>query len=224
MVRQILQTKRGKWAVVLAVLAVLAMAASIAKGSTEALPGTVILIVLAAVLVLSAVKTIKNPPPVPSLEEQGIHVTQAELDAFTTHGTLPNVENCPVILAQDERAVYACRADRIETKNRKLGTTGSGGGLSIKVAKGVRLRTGSAGSKSIYGDVEMAHGGEFVCTTNRIVFVASNRAFEEKLSGISAVSVENGCLTIMTAKNSYTLRMPLADYPCNIITHCIKHL
>ena len=224
MVGQILKTKRGKWAIVLAVLAVLCAVASVADGSAEALPGVAILLVIAAVLALSAVKAIKNPPPAPSLADLGIHVTQEELDAFNTHGTLPNVENGPVILDQDEKAVYACRAERIETKNRRLETTGSGGGASFRLAKGVKVRTGSTGSKSIYGDVEMIHAGEFVVTTQRISFVANSRAFEEKLSSISAVSVDNGCLAIMTAKSSYALRMPLAEYPCNIIKHCIKAL
>lgn len=224
MVQQILKTKRGKWAVALVVLGILCAVASLSEGSAEALPGAAVLIVIAALLALTAAKAIKNQPPAPSLKDQGIHVTQEELEAFSADGTLPNVENCPVILAQDERAVYACRAERIEVKNRKLGTTGSGGGASIRVAKGVRLRTGSTGSKSVYGDVEMAHGGEFVVTTSRIVFVANSRAFEEKLAGISAVSVEDGCLAIVTAKGNYALRMPMAEYPCNIIKHCIKIL
>lgn len=224
MVGQILKTKRGKWAAVLVVLAVVCAIAGAANGSTEALPGAAILVIVGAVLALLAAKEIKNPPPAPSLEDIGIHVTQEDIDAFVEQGTLPNVESCPVILDPDEAAVYACKAERIETKNRRLGTTGSGGGASIRVAKGVNIRTGSTGSKSVYGDVEMVHGGEFVVTTKRIVFVANSRAFEEKLSGISAVSVDSGCLAIMTAKASYALRMPMAEHPCNIIRHCIKNL
>lgn len=224
MVGQVLKTKRGKWAVALAILAVIGAGSSISNGSTESLPGAAVMLVIAAALALPVIKAIKNPPPAPTLQDLGIRVTQEELDAFNARGTLPNVENGPVILEHGERAVYACAAERVETKNRKLGTTGSGGGASIRVTKGVRVRTGSAGSKSVYGDVEMVHDGEFVVTTSRIVFVANSRAFEEKLSSISAVSVDDGCLTIMTAKNSYAMRMPLAEHPCNIIKHCIKAL
>lgn len=222
MVGQILKTKRGKWAVALVVIAVLSLIGSMSNGSTEGLSGAAVLVVIATILTMSTIKAAKNPPPAPTLKDQGIHVTQEELDAFNACGTLPNVENGPVILEQDEQAVYACAAERVETKNRKLGTTGSGGGASIRIAKGVRVRTGSTGSKSVYGDIEMTHAGEFVVTTSRIVFVANSRAFEEKLSSISAVSVDDGCLTIMTAKTSYALRMPLAEYPCSIIKHCIK--
>ena len=224
MVQQILKTKQGNWAVALVVIAVIGAISSISKGTTDALPGALVLIAIAVALVIVAVKAIQNPPLPPTLEEQGIYVSQDALDAFSTYGTLPKVENCPVILTDGEQAVYACRAERVETKNRRIGTTGGGAGMSFRVAKGVRVRTGGAGSKSVYGDVEMVHGGQFVVTTNRIVFIANSRAFEEKLSKVTAVSVDDGCLAIMTAKDNYAMRMPLPEYPCEIIMHCIKLL
>lgn len=224
MIQQILKTKQGKWAVAVVVIAALAAIGSISKGSTEALPGALILLGIAAVLVMSAIKAIKNPPPAPTLEDQGIHISQEDLEAFKSCGKLPQISNSPVMLVEGEQAVYACRAERIETKNRRLGTTGGGVGGSVRIAKGVSIRTGGTGSKSIYGDVEMVHGGEFVVTTDRIVFVANSRAFEEKLSGISAVSVDSGCLAIMTGKENYSMRMPLPEYPCEIIKHCINAL
>lgn len=224
MFHQILKTKKGKWAAALVIIAVIAAIGSISKGSTEALPGAIILLAIAAVLVMSAIKVIKNPPAAPTLEDQGIHISQEDLEAFQTHGKLPQISNSPVILVEGEQAVYACRAERIETKNRRLGTTGGGVGGSVRIAKGVSIRTGGTGSKSIYGDVEMVHGGEFVVTTDRIVFVANSRAFEEKLSRISAVSVDNGCLAIMAGKENYSMRMPLPEYPCEIIKHCINAL
>lgn len=224
MIQKILKTKQGKWAVALAIIAAVGAISSISKGSTEALPGALVLLAIAAVLVLNAVKAILNPPPAPTLEDQGVYVSQDALDAFRSYGTLPQVENSPVILADGEHAVYACRAERVETKNRRIGTTGGGAGMSFRVAKGVRLRTGGAGSKSVYGDVEMVHPGELVVTTDRIVFVAASRAYEEKLSNVSAVSVDGGCLAIMTAKDNYAMRMPLPEYPCEIIMHCIKSL
>lgn len=224
MFQQILNTKKGKWAAVLAVLAVIAAAASVSEGSTEALPGALILLVIAGLLAASAMKSIQNPPPAPTLADQGIHVTQDDLDAFRDFGRLPVVQNSPVLLADGEQAVYACRAERVETKNRRLGTTGGGAGMSFRVAKGVNLRTGGAGSQSIYGDVEMVHEGEFVVTTERIVFVATSRSFEEKLSSLSAVSADNGSLAIMTSKESFTIRMPMPEYPCEIIKHCINAL
>lgn len=222
MVQEILKTKKGKWAVALCVIAVFGCVASLSKGSTEALPGALVLIIGAAVLAIFAIKDIKNPPPATTLAEQGIHISKEELDAFKTYGTLPCIENSPVILTAGEQAVYACRAERVETKNRRLGTTGSGTGASFRVAKGVSLRTSGTGSKSVYGDVEMVHAGEFVVTTDRIVFVANSRAFEEKLSNISAVSVDNGCLAIMTVKEGYAMRMSMPENPCEIIKHCIK--
>ena len=224
MIQQLLKMKRGKWAAVLLFMSICATIGCVNGRTFEPMYIVLVLLAIAAVLVLTALKAIKNPPPAPTVQDLGIHVPQDALDAFNTYGTLPQLDNSPVILTSGETAVYACRAERIETKNRRLGTTGSGGGASIRVAKGVSLRTGTTGSKSVYGDVEMVHAGEFVVTTSRIVFVANSRAFEEKLSSISAVSVDSGCLAIMTAKGSYALRMPLAEYPCEIIKRCIKTL
>lgn len=222
MIQKILKTKQGKWAVALAAIAIVGAIGSISKGSTEALPGAFIFLAVAAILVMSAIKAIKNPPPAPTLEDQGIYISQEELDAFKTIGKLPQVTNSPVILAECEKAVYYCRADRVETKNRRIGTTGGGVGGSFRVAKGVSIRTGGTGSKAVYGDVEMVHGGEFVVTTDRIVFIASSRAFEEKLANISAVSVDSGCLAIMAGNDNYAMRMPCPEYPCEIIKRCIS--
>lgn len=224
MIQQILKTKQGKWAVALVILAVLAAIGSISKGSTEALPGALIFLVIAAILVMGAVKAVKNPPPAPTPEDEGIHISQEDIDAFLAYGKLPRLENSPVILANGEQAVFACRAERVETKNRRVGTTGGGVGGSIRVAKGVHIRTGGTGSKTVYGDVEMVHGGEFVVTTARIVFIANSRAYEEKLADISAISVDSGCLSIMAGKDSYAMRMPHPEYPCEIIKHCINAL
>ena len=224
MFQQILKTKLGKWAVALTVIAIGGIIGCISGGTLGSLPGPLIFLAAAAVLVVVAIKKIQNPPAEPTLEDQGVYVSQEEIDTFITYGTLPKVVNSPVILAQGETAVFACRAERVETKNRKLSTTGSGGGASFRVAKGVTLRTGSTGSKSVYGDVEMIHSGEFVVTTSRIVFVANSRAFEEKLSNLSAVSADGNSLAIMTAKVNYALRMAAPEYPCEIIKHCIRSL
>ena len=224
MIQQVLKTKQGKWAVALVIIAVLAAIGSVSKGSTEALPGALILLAIAAILAMGAIKAVKNPTPAPTLEEEGIHIPQEDIDAFLEYGKIPQITNSPVILADGELAVYACRAERVETKNRRVGTTGGGAGASIRVAKGVHIRTGGTGSKSVYGDVEMIHGGEFVVTTARIVFIANSRAYEEKLADISAVSVDSGCLAIMAGKESYAMRMPHPEYPCEIIKHCINSL
>lgn len=222
MVQRILKTKRGKWAVALCAIAVIGAIGSVSSGSVDALPGAAVLLAIAVVLAMTVAKEIQNPPPPPTIEEQGIHVSKDALDAFRAYGTLPKVDNSPVMLADGETAVYACRAERIETKNRKIGTTEGGAGVSFRVAKGVSLRTGGTGSKSVYGDVEMIHAGEFVVTTNRVVFVAASRAFEEKLSNISAVTIDGDCLAILTTKENYAMRMPMPEYPCDIIKHCIK--
>ncbi len=221
---KIIKTAKGKWAIALVMMAVLALIGGLSEGQNDfgtVLGGAALLIVIAGCLVLSEVKAIKNPPAPPTLAEQGIYVPQEALDAFLTREILPTVQNTPVMLSPGETAVYYCEAVRVETKNRMIGKTGAGGSTSIRVAKGVRLRTGGGGSQNVYGDIEMTAQGQFVATTERIIFVAGNKAFTENLSNISAISTVNDCLAIVTPKQSYSLRMASPEYPCAIIKRCI---
>ena len=213
MIQQLLKLKRGKWAIVLVSIAVVAVIYSIADGRYDTLPGAAILLVVAAILVATGIRVIKNPPAPPVQE-----------DDFLVDGQLPHVANTPVILSQGEDAVYCSKATRVETKNRIVGKTGGGSGASIKIAKGVRFRTGGGGSQNVYGDIEMLNDGEFVVTTKRIVFVAANRAFEEKLSNITAVSVVGDCIAIVTAKDNYSVRVSAPERPCAIIKKCVEVL
>ncbi len=218
---QIIKTTKGKWALVLAVLAILALIGGITKGQDDLgviLGGCAALIVISVLLFLSAAKSAKNGPAPGSV---GIHVPQEEMDAFTSYGTLPNIKDVPVILGDGETAVYYCDAVRVETKNRMLGKTGSGAGVSFRVAKGVRIRSGNGGSKNVYGNIEMSDPGQLVVTTQRIVFIAKNKAFAEKLTSLSAVSVIDNHLAIVTSNKNYSLRMPMPEYACEIIKRCI---
>lgn len=220
MIKEILKTKRGKWAIVLCAIAVMGCIASLSKGTTEALPGALVLIAIAALLVLSAVKSIKNPPPAPTLKDMGINVPEDALQAFDDYGTLPDLKSTPVLLGDNEQAVYDCMATRAITKNRVVGHTRNSSGTSLRIAKGVTLRTGGGGTKSEYGDVTTRSAGRFIITNERIVFSSQQNAFTALLGEIASVEAYEDGLIIIVGKNTYVLELAMSHYPATMIEKC----
>lgn len=213
MFKQVLKTKRGKWAVALAVIAVIG-----GIGSADALPGAVLFLIIAAVLALSAMNKIKNPPPEPTLADMGIFVSDDALQAFDMFGTLPNLKGTPVMLNPEEQAVYDCAATRTETKTRVVGHTRNKS-ASIRLAKGVSVRTGG-GDRSVYGDVKTSSAGRFVVTTEKIVFSSQQKAFTAPLASITSVDAYDGGMTIIVGKNTYVMEMAKSNYPAAMIEQC----
>lgn len=213
MVKQVLKTKRGKWAVALAVIAIIG-----GIGSADALPGAAVLLIVAAVLTLSAIKSIKNPPPEPTLAELGIYVPEDALSAFDESGVLPNLVGTPVLLNPGEQAVYDCSAVRTETKTRVVGHNRNKS-ASIRVAKGVSVRTGG-GDRSVYGDVKTSSSGRFVVTTEKIVFSSQQKAFSAPVADITSVEAYDGGMTIISGKNVYVMELAKSNYPAAMIEQC----
>ena len=102
-------------------------------------------------------------------------------------GTLPVITNSP-IARQGETTHLYCQAIRFITKNRVVGRTASTAGVSVRVAKGVSVRTGGIKGHSVYGDVTATHEGEFVLTNKRVIFVHGQHGFQSTLATLDAVS------------------------------------
>ena len=217
MMKQILKSKKGKWAVALVAVAVLGTIGSISKGSTEALAGAAILVAIAGLLVLSQIKKVKNPP---SLNDMGIYVPEAALLAFDQCGTLPDLNGTPVMLENGEQAVYDCSAIRTETKNRVVGHTKTAR-ASVRLTKSVTVRAGG-GDRSIYGDVKTSSAGRLIVTTKKIVFSSQQKAFTAQLSEIDSVETYDDGMTIIAGKYTYVLEMAMPHYPAAMIEQCRK--
>lgn len=76
MVRQVLESKHGKWALVLAIIGVLALIGSLSEGSAEAIPFALVLLSVAVFLVFSAIKNFKHPSDSQNTQKQD-HPVQA---------------------------------------------------------------------------------------------------------------------------------------------------
>lgn len=135
---------------------------------------------------------------------QQVFMTDQELEQIQA-GVLPVLPGVPVILGEGEAAHFFGPARRYITKKKAVGRTGSGGGVSVRVAKGVSLRTGGGASQTVYNDVTDSFAGQVILTNRRVVFLAKQNGFDCKLDAISAITPEGDRLMIQAGAKTYRL-------------------
>lgn len=95
-----------------------------------------------------------------------------------------------IILRPGEELFYAAPAMMYSDKEKVTGYTGGGGGVSVRVAKGVTLHSGSSGRRAIREKVRDFKPGDIVVTTQRVVFTGQEGSFEFSAKKITAVKME----------------------------------
>ena len=100
-------------------------------------------------------------------------------------GDLPNIRYDNIFLQKDEKLIYAVPAETFVEKEQITGYTGGNAGVSIRVAKGVSVRTGSSRGRAVRQNVIKFNDGDYVVTNRRAVFVSRNDGFEYNLKKIS---------------------------------------
>ena len=135
---------------------------------------------------------------------QQVFMTDQELEQIQA-GVLPVLPGVPVVLGEGEVAHFFGPARRYITKTKAVGRTGSGGGVSVRVAKGVSLRTGGGASQTVYNDVTDSFVGQVILTNRRVVFLAKQNGFDCKLDAISAITPEGDRLMIQAGAKTYRL-------------------
>lgn len=141
---------------------------------------------------------------------KGVYLTKEQIEKLEQKVELPIIDT-PVFLNYGEVAVYHSQATRQETKNRVIGRTGSYGGGTVRIAKGLSIHTGGSSSRPIYGDVSMQYPGEFIITNERIVFLSNQKGFELKHQNITAATAYKDGFAFQSKNTSYVLLVPRAD-------------
>jgi len=115
------------------------------------------------------------------------------------------------IVRKDEITHFMCQAVRYITKNRVVGRTASTAGISVRVAKGVSLRSGGIRGQSVYGDVTGTFLGEFVLTNKRLMFIHEQHGFECTLNTLDAITEgDKGKVIIQKSNLSCVLHFVIA--------------
>lgn len=98
---------------------------------------------------------------------------------------VPDIRYDNIFLQKDERLIYAVPARTFVEKEQVTGYTGGNAGVSVRIAKGVSVRTGSSKGKAVRQNIIKFNDGDYVLTNKRVVFVSKNDSFEYSLKKIS---------------------------------------
>lgn len=91
-------------------------------------------------------------------------------------------------------------------KPQTVGYAGGSAGASVRVAKGVSIRTSSTRAKAVKGLVSVATG-DLVATNTRIIFAGDSKSFYIALSNLLSVTPFNDGFSLSDGKSSYMLRI-----------------
>lgn len=118
-------------------------------------------------------------------------------------GNIPRLDASSLILKEGEFSSFECETYTSTVKNQLVGSSGSGGGVSVKVAKGLYLRSGNFGSRRIYKEVVEKYHGKFIVTNKRLVFLNSDKGFEIPYPKLTSVYSSGDTLNIQSQNKGF---------------------
>ena len=105
-----------------------------------------------------------------------------------------------------EIVLYVVPAATFKDKEQLVGYTGKSAGASVRVAKGLTMRTGSYGSQPIRDTMRKHNFGDLIITNKRIVFIGKDDNFEFAINKVSAVKkLSNETFLIQAGSKSRNL-------------------
>jgi hypothetical protein len=138
------------------------------------------------------------------------------------HGTLEAINPGTVVLQQNENAYASVVAAIIE--ERTVQTKGRSKGISVRVAKGVWIRSGASKAVSERRLVPVARGS-LVATNRRLVFAGDKKSIAVPLSKITSFEPLKDGLRVGDGTKSYSFMMTPSEQQrlFMIIAHRMVH-
>lgn len=156
-----------------------------------------------------------------------------DVTLYDSGNQFPTVYYNNIVLKPGEQIIFAVPAQTFVQKEQVVGYTGGSTGASIRVAKGVTVRRGSNRGTPIRQNVTKFNDGDYIVTTNRLLFLSQNESFELSIEKISACKIiaqdafmimqgnkqKNICVDISQAKYAAGLtRWAIEEYHKNKVT------
>ena len=148
-------------------------------------------------------------------------LTKDSLDELE-EGVMPVVDVMKLVLNEGEMCHYYTVAIRLVTKDRVVGYSGESAGVSIRVAKGISLRTGGYKGVPIRGEVTDATAGELYLTNERLIFVSKKDNFEIPLNKIIVTEIFKDGIGVQDNKKYYLMKLVSPYIPYAIIKTLIE--
>lgn len=102
-------------------------------------------------------------------------------------GIVPIVNYHGLLLKPNEVLIYATPGYTFADKEKVVGYTGGSSGYSVRVAKGFTVRQGSSKGRAIRQDVREFNKGDYIVTSQRLVFLGEKQSFDQSYSKITGM-------------------------------------
>ncbi|CAK7055700.1 hypothetical protein [Tissierella sp.] len=116
-----------------------------------------------------------------------------------------------LILSSREKCHYQGKGIRLITSRRVTRYEGNSSGASLRVAKGLTVRTGSSRGVPIREDVTDKYQGEIAITNKRIVFLG-DKGFEFSYGEMTALDYYSDAIAFQVNSKRYVISSPEIDY------------
>lgn len=101
----------------------------------------------------------------------------------------PFVDYNGFFCSEGEVIVYACPANVFKDKEQVVGYRGRSTGTSVRITKGLYMRSGRSGSNAIRAEVRKYYNGDLIITNKRIAFIGKDESFECSVDKITATKI-----------------------------------
>ena len=135
---------------------------------------------------------------------------------------LPVVSAEGLILKEGEFCCLNWPVHNLKVKNVVTGHKSSGGGISVRIVKGVGIHSGGGGSSVIRQNVEERTPGRLYITNKRIVMLCSKGAFDKPLTALSGITPYKDGIAFQFGSNSYTVLLGNTRYVQRILEAAIN--
>lgn len=132
--------------------------------------------------------------------------------------TVPAVIECKnFVLRNGEVCHYQQPASSVVTKNLITRYEGRSSGVSVRIMKGVSVRSGSSRGVPIREDVKREYDGTLTITNQRVVMSSEKGGFEKAIGKISYMEETEEELVIQADGSLYTIKTDYPFWPKKII-------
>lgn len=207
--------------VLFAIISLLGVVALLAAPNDSTDPSFYIIFIIltmisVALSVLCFYYTFRTPKPITNEYEN----ICKQIDNMTE---LPVIdEPSAVILKPGEICHYQAQAMVLIIKNQVVGHTAGSGGVSVRIAKGLTLHSGSSRGHAIRDDVPYTYPGIFTMTNQRFI-MTGEKGFDypfEKLTSVVHYGLDG--VTFQFGRSSYTIlqiNLPLISKIFELLAH-----
>ncbi|HIV19437.1 MAG TPA: hypothetical protein IAC82_09075 [Candidatus Merdivicinus intestinigallinarum] len=118
---------------------------------------------------------------------------------------LPEIPAQGVLLAENEKCYWQCPAGYTEIKTITTGYRHQSTGMSVRVAKGMRLHASSGTSTAIKKNVMRRYPGRFTVTDRRLIFESSKGGFDKPFEKITSISPHTNGIVLQSGGKQFSV-------------------